>query len=151
MGYLSTIPELSGVDYPRSPEHFTELETEKMKRAALLVLAGLILCTTTGCANGPVRNFLRGVLHGPCKAPAPEPSFGMGFDDTVGTCVDCQKASTPGYLGDGYADPYIQGSNFGGASINPPVFDSYSSPTYRDTTVPPASTDIMPSPGPGGF
>ncbi len=125
-----------------------------MKKTVLYLLLAALLFATTGCANGPVRRFLCGKLCTTCQ-PASEPSFGFGSDDSAwssgdGHCVNCVDGnyggSAPTYLGEGDSDPYVQGSYYGGASINPPVFDSYSGPGYGSTIVPPGSSGILPNP-----
>ena len=123
-----------------------------MKKAILLLFVALLIGAATGCANGPIRSLFKRSCN-QCQSPALQPSFGMGFDDSSsyagGEYVNSQYGSSPSYLDDNYNDPYSSGSNYGGAAISAPVFDSYNSPAYGGTTVPPTSSGSLPSPGGG--
>jgi hypothetical protein len=117
-----------------------------MKKTVLCMLAAVVLLSTTGCANGPVRRFLCGRLCNTCQPPV-EPTFGFGHADSdwaddQGHCVNCVDGGVTSVEG----DPYVHGSYYNGATINPPVFDSYSSPSYGGTIVPPGSSGILPNP-----
>ena len=126
-----------------------------MKKLILCLSAVAMLSMTAGCANGPIRSFLRNTIcNRGCEAPPVAPSYGVGFDQVPSTgCAtgNCNSGQIHGtsYLNDGQiqGDPYIHGSNYGGATINAPVFDSGSSPGFGSTTVPPVSTGILPGPG----
>ncbi len=141
-----------------------------MKNSIICLAAIAMLCSTVGCANGPVREFVRNAIcNDGCQAPPADPSYGFGFDSAstgdcaTGNCSSSQpivhggqdfgsvSGSVPhstSYINDSYSqgDPYINGSNYGGATINPPVFDSYSGPSYGSTIVPPGSSGTLPTP-----
>ena len=118
-----------------------------MKNTLAFLMASALLIATVGCANGPFRNLCRGKQScDPCNAPAANPSFGYGYGETV----NYGSAGTPTYVDGATSDPYVHGSNYGSATINPPVFDSYSSPSYGGTIVPQGSSGTLPAPGNGG-
>ena len=127
-----------------------------MKKTLAFLMVAAMLVATTGCANGPIRSLFRGKQCNTCNAPAANPSFGYGYSETaypVGTdCSNCVSgnAGSPAWIDSGSSDPYVHGSNYGGATINPPVFDSYSNPSYGGTIVPPGSSGTLPDPGSGG-
>jgi hypothetical protein len=124
-----------------------------MRKVIFLLLIAILIGTTSGCANGPIRRLFQGNDCNTCNAPASEPGFGFGYsgDDD---CVTCSHggSATPSYVDNGYSDPYVQGSNYGGASINPPVFDGFGSSPAGSTTGSPQSNGTLPDPGsnPGG-
>jgi len=140
-----------------------------MKKLLVSLASIAMICSTVGCANGPVRNFLRNAIcDRGCEGPQVDPSYGFGFDGVSGDCANGNCAQPMGggqllgnapsingslptntsYMNDSFSqgDPYISGSNYGGATINPPVFDSYSGPTYGSTIVPPANSGSLPVP-----
>ncbi len=126
-----------------------------MKKTLVFLTATAMLIATTGCANGPIRSLFGGKQCNSCNAPAADPSMGYGYNESAyptGDCPNCVsgQADSPVYMNDGTIDPYVQGSNYGGATINPPVFDSYSNPSFGGTIVPPGSSGTLPSPGNGG-
>lgn len=55
------------------------------------------------------------------------------------------------YLNDSYIqnDPYLSGSSYDGATINPPVFDSYGGTNSGGTISVPGNGGTLPNPGPG--
>lgn len=143
-----------------------------MKKLFILLAAAALVSTTVGCANGPIRNLFRGSTCDTCQPPAAEPSFGFNYGAASTAPTGCQSGNCSGvasqsapitnpsignavgtsYMNDSYiqSDPYINNSNIGGATINPPVFDGYGGPSYGGTTVPPGSSGILPVPN-GGY
>ncbi len=124
-----------------------------MRKVIFLLLIAVLIGTTSGCANGPFRSMFRGNDCNTCSAPASEPGYGIGYSDSD----DCVTVSHGGghsssWVDGGYSDPYVQGSNYGGASINPPVFDGFGSSPAGSTIDSPQSNGTLPTPGsnPGG-
>ncbi len=128
-----------------------------MKKFLISLAAFAMLSTTVGCANGPVRNFLcDAICTQGCEAPPAEPSFGFAADAGCATGNCNHGLPTQGEIFNGgfiqgqvQGDPYINGSNFNGATINPPVFDGSSNPSFGSTIVPPASSGTLPFPAGG--
>ena len=122
-----------------------------MKNLILSLAIASILCATVGCAGGGLCNWWRNKHNNNGCQPALEPSYGFGYQQpcATGNCGDMTQGTN--YMNDSFiqSDPYMSGSNFGGATINPPVFDNYSNPSFGSTIVPPASSGIMPGPSNG--
>ncbi len=117
-----------------------------MKQLILSCAVIALLGTTAGCANGPIgRFFFRGSECDVCQPPAAAPSYGPGC---AGGACQTQGAS---YLNDSFiqGDPYLNGSNLGGATINPPVFDTFGSPNAGGTIVSPGSSGELSGPANG--
>ncbi len=114
-------------------------------KITLAFLMASLLVATAGCANG-LGKFCGRNQCDPCNQPASDPSFGPGYGETVIS----GNAGSPVYMDGATSDPYVHGSNYGSATINPPVFDSYSNPSYGGAIVPQGSSGTLPSPGGGG-
>lgn len=115
-----------------------------MKSTFAILLASLVLCATAGCRNGPIRNMMGSKQCDPCCAPSADPSFGAGYSETA------YPVESPTYIDGVSGDPYIHGSNYGGATMSTPALNELSTPVYDSTIVPPDSSGSLPSPGPGG-
>ena len=132
-----------------------------MKKLIVLIAAMAMVSVSIGCSSsGLMSHFKKDKCNGGCQAPPVNPSYGYPAGDCEsGNCggggqyygggqiINSGQQSTS-YMNDSYSqgDPYINGSNPGGATINPPVFDSYSGPSYGSTIVPPAASGTLPTP-----
>jgi hypothetical protein len=128
-----------------------------MKKTILTIAAIMLLGSIAGCSNGPILSHFRNGCKNGCQAPPATPSYGYPAGDcATGNCAGpggqiISSGQATSYMNDSYgvSDPYINGSNYDGATINPPVFDSYSTPGYGSTIVPPASSGTLPTPSIG--
>jgi len=121
-------------------------ELLQMKNLILSLAIVTLLCSTVGCA-GLCEWWSNKHNNNGCQ-PAMEPGYGFGYQQQQPCATGNCGQTGASYMNDGFIqnDPYTSGSNFGGATINPPVFDNYSNPSYGGTIVPPASNGIMPGP-----
>jgi hypothetical protein len=90
-----------------------EFERDIEMKKLTCIAAALLLLSTVGCANGPIRNFFRGAACNTCQPPF-HPSSGTG---AIGTCTDgCATPST-------IPNPIIQ-SNPGQATISGAIVET---------------------------
>ena len=121
-----------------------------MKRLIICLAAFAMLSTTVGCANGPIRSLLKKhQCNNGCEAPASDPSYGYGFDQSANGTISTPVVQNGNIQGQVQGDPYIYGSNYGSATINPPVFDGNSNPSYGSTIAPSNSNGMLPPPNGG--
>jgi hypothetical protein len=103
-----------------------------MKKIALWTFTGLLVASTAGCANGPLRCLLHGGRCDPCN-PSANPPAGYEYDN------NCQ-------YGDYDDGAYYDGSSFGGATLSPPPGEIYGTSPYGATIVPPSTSEPLPGP-----
>lgn len=131
-----------------------------MKKLIVLIAAIAMLSMSVGCSSSGLLSHFKSRCSGGCQSPPVNPSYGYPTGDCgsgnsegqyIGGGQVIDSGNSASYMGDGYiqGDPYINGSNSGDASINPPVFDSYSGTSYGSTIVPPASSGTLPTPSSG--
>jgi len=117
-----------------------------MKKLIVSIAAMTMLFSAVGCSSGPLSRFRS--KSNSCQAPPANPDFGFQSGSQI---ISSGDQTTTSYMNDSYSqgDPYINGSNNGSATINPPVFDRYSDPSYGSTIVPPDSSGTLPKPNRG--
>ena len=126
-----------------------------MKKLIVLIAAMAMLIGSIGCSGSGLSSHFK-KCQGGCQAPPVNPSYGYPAGDcATGNCGgqygggQIINSGQTSYYMDGQSDPYMNGSNLNGASINPPVFDNYSGPSYGSTIVPPANSGTLPTPSIG--
>ena len=128
-----------------------------MKKMIVLIAAMTLLSLSVGCSGSGLLSQFKSRCSGGCQTPPVNPSFGYPAGDCNSSAAEGEfigggqvidAGNSTSYMNDGYiqSDPYMSGSNSGGATINPPVFDSYSGPSYGSTIGPPASSGNLPAP-----
>lgn len=112
-----------------------------MKKMIVLIAAMTLLSVSVGCSGSGLLSQFKSRCSGGCQTPPVNPSFGYPAGDCNSSAAEGEfigggqvidAGNSTSYMNDSYiqSDPYMSGSNSGGATINPPVFDSYSGPSY---------------------